>query len=207
MAVNDKSLHMPTMSLDLEDLDRICLFLDESMVTYNFMGRSQTFLPRRALEIATQRCVIEAYLRRDQDLKLESLGFVAFLDRVYSYARKLFIICMYCDMGLPFLRSLINRHLSDKNLPLVPSDCPSPKYQRGFNSGFLRIQNHFNAAVFEKNSHQVLDDTRPIPIELPGRVECLLRKGAFGDIYRIKIHKDQHSFSSVSICSKKMDSC
>lgn len=185
------------MDLIPGDLDSLYGFIVKHTATYNFKGHKQKFLPKEALDQASQRNIIEAFVL--QSPLGSSLSDVhSFVDQVHSRARKLFLTCIYSDLDMSLLKGLIENELTDNDLPLSENDCPNPKDQRGFESRFLNNQGLFNPVIFNMNSVQVLDDACPIPIDLPGGLTCLLGKGAFGEVYRIKIHKDCYSF----VCCK-----
>ena len=91
------------MSLSLGDPDSLWTFIDENMETYNFRGHDQVFLPKRALDEAAQRNVIESIILQETNLSLDSSKIASFVDQIHGEARRLFLICMFCalDMGVP----------------------------------------------------------------------------------------------------------
>jgi hypothetical protein len=179
------------------DPDSLSGFIDDNWKKYNFKENPQQFLPRKALDEATTIPIIEEFVRRG-DLGLSPSEAVSFAHRVNSGAPKLFILCIYCDLGMKFLKGLIDKQLTDDNLPLSANDCPIPKQQRHFNSAFLTNQKCFKVATFNMNSDQALNNTCTIPIEHTDNRKSLLGKGAFGEVYKIKIDKDYYSFVCFS---------
>ncbi|KAF2256345.1 hypothetical protein BU26DRAFT_19750 [Trematosphaeria pertusa] len=95
------------------------------------------------------------------------------------------------------LKALLDNGHTDAKVPLTLDDCPRERHKRKFVTGFLVHQKRFNTPYFAHESSQSLDD-RVIPIWLDESRSNMRGKGAFGEVYPARIHRDHHSLSCVA---------
>ena len=195
------------MSPSLTNAIEVYEYLDKLMENFIFKAHAQQFLPTKALHGVIQRTVIERIISKDTTMDLSSQEAVRFIDNVHQTACKLFATCMYSEMPLSYLKYLLDGGLSDKDFPLIGDKHPiwSQNHARHSVNYFLDAQKRFNAVFFESDSFQNLDDSRPIPIAFDEEASNMLGKGAFGEVWKVRIHGDQHSFDCV--CSLPEYTC
>jgi len=195
------------MDLSLINPTKVYDYLKEHMESFTFRANAQLFLSGKALHEITQRTVIERIISEDKEMMLSSQEAVSFIGKVHQTACKLFATCMYSEMPPSYLKHLLDRGLSDDDFPLVDGKHPvwSEKFLRPSVRHFLENQKRFNAIFFEPDSFQSLDDSRPMPIAFDEEVASLLGRGAFGEVWKVRIHGDQHSFDCV--CSVPEYTC
>jgi hypothetical protein len=187
------------MPPSLTNLVEVYEHLENQMENFTFRAHAQKFLPRKVLQEVTQRTVIELIISKDREMALSSQETLRFINNVHQTACRLFATCIYCETPLSYLKYLLDGGLSDKDFPLDADKHPvwSPKHQRASVKCFLENQKRFNAVFFEPDSFQSLDDSCPIPIAFDEDVSSLLGRGAFGEVWKVRIHGDQHSFVCV----------
>lgn len=168
------------------------------MVTLSFKGQAQVFLPKSAFDTVTNKDVISRLISKDEDLYLNPQEEAELVTRVHQEGRKLFATCVYCDLPMTCLKALLDNGHTDAKVPLTLDDCPRERHKRKFVTGFLVHQKRFNTPYFAHESSQSLDD-RVIPIWLDESRSNMRGKGAFGEVYPARIHRDHHSLSCVSM--------
>ncbi|KAF2797929.1 kinase-like protein [Melanomma pulvis-pyrius CBS 109.77] len=181
------------------DADRLWNIIEESTERRKFRSCEQTFLPKRTFEAITQENVIKQIISKDpisEDPTLTPQEKDRFVTKVHQDGPRLFVTCIYSCMPMSWLKRLLESR-SDKDFPLTADQCPDWSTQdqrRRFMSCFLVNQKRFNAPFFELDSFQKLDDNYPMPIDFHEDGIYLLGKGAFGEVWKVRIHKDHHSF-------------
>jgi hypothetical protein len=192
------------MDLSLTNTTEVYNYLVKHMTSLTFRANAQHFLPGKALHEVTQRTVIEHIISKDKEMALSSHEAGRFINIVHQTACKLFATCMYCEMPPSYLKHLLDGGLSDDDFPLIADKHPvwSEKYSRPSVRHFLDNQKRFNAVFFEPDSFKDLDDSRPIPVDFDEEEPNLLGKGAFGEVWKVRIHRDQHSFDCVRSLSE-----
>ncbi|KAF2184448.1 kinase-like protein [Zopfia rhizophila CBS 207.26] len=169
-------------------------YMSDSMVKLVFSHASQEFLPKGALKKVTDKAVIERVVSEDQDFCRHIQDLAGFVRKVHDEAAKLFAICLYSIIQRPleFLRDLLEANLTDARLPLARKDCPNFKRSRELEVQFLSNQKKFIVTYFDLAQHQDLDYNASMPVEYIK--EYQLGKGAYGKVYEVRIHPDQHGF-------------
>lgn len=187
-----------TMTTTFLTADAVEQFIIDSMVkTYTYRGEQQKFLPRGALEQITTREVINLVAIKDKNLYLNEEDLERFIDQVHQRAPKLFATCVFAELPMSYLKGLLDHNISDANFPLTETHCTMQNLARKFER-VIDTQKKFFVPYLRMNSTQVLDNiTKPIHFE---NEECLIGRGAFGNVYEVAIHKDHRSFSCVSTC-------
>lgn len=179
--------------------DAVDQFIVDRMVTYTFRGESREFLPRGALDQITTREVISLVAISDSSLLLNKKDRERFIDQVHQRAPKLFATCFFAPLSMSFLKGFLDHNISDANFPLKASHCTMPHLVKSFRS-VIDKQHKFFVPYLGMNFTQVLDNITK-PIHFDESEECLLGRGAFGNVYEVAIHKDHRSFSCVSTFS------
>lgn len=173
-------------------------YMEDHMVTYNFRGQPQRFLPDAALDKVTGRAVIQRIIAQDQTLVQNIIEQSQFVDDVYQKGRRLFAICVYCDQALSYLKAMLENDLTDVSLPLKDNDFGSLNQHRKFVRSFTANQKHFNTIYLSEGSILKLDDRLSdrfsIPIDYEEKPASFKGRGAFGEVWEVKIHSDQHPF-------------
>lgn len=187
---------MSLLQVDI-NADSLWNFIERHTKKFNFRAHEQRFLPKRAFETITQENVIKQIIFQDRSLSPQEKD--DFVTEVHQKGPKLFVTCIYCELPMSCLKHLLDDGLSDRDFPLTDDQCPgwSPRHQRLFTNCFLINQKRFNAPFFELDSFQKLDDSYPMPIDFDEDGSNLLGKGAFGEVWKVRIHKDHHSFDGV----------
>lgn len=171
--------------------------MDENMQHVTFRGVSQKFLPKFHLDSITTRNVMRIVITEAKGYYLGQQKQEELIETLYRKGRKMFATYVYSTLSLTCLVALIEDGLTDDKFPFKAQDCPGQFPKREFRNNFLRNQNYFHTAYFDSNSEQNLDGGITIPIEHDEGQDALLGEGAFGQVFRIEIHKYQRSFSSV----------
>ncbi|KAF1960380.1 kinase-like protein [Byssothecium circinans] len=174
--------------------------MEDHMVNYKFRNLPQEFLPEPQLKLVTGKATIKRIIMQDDSVLLNDHELTAFVDQVHSSARRLFAICVYCDSPMAFLKAMLDNGLKDTSLPLGNrDDFGSLKQQRSLIQNFIAQQRRFNTAFFSENSMEKLDDRMSncfsIPIDHEESAANWKGKGAFGEVWKVRIHPDQRSFS------------
>ena len=172
-------------------------FIDFAIVDKSI--KSRRFLPRRALENASQRQIVLRVIKEDPTLD----GVVTsikekeeFAEDVFSNARKLFLACIYCELPMRCLRMFLESSITDERLPLSEKECPED-YKRVYKNAFLSSQHLFLAPSFElgRSRNFTYDKIEIIPISYAESKPS--GKGGFGSVYPITIHPDHHTLHPV----------
>jgi len=171
------------------------------MVAYNFRGQPQEFLPWSALNEVTRKEVVQKIVAQDKDVVLNNREQVDFVDRIVECGRRLFAICVHCDSTMQHLKVILDNGITDRQLPLSKDDFGSLGDKRAFVRSFISNQKHFNTINLTVDSILKLDDvqsdrfTMPIDYE---EVEANYKgKGAFGTVWKVRIHRDHRTFACV----------
>jgi hypothetical protein len=156
------------------------------------------FLPRRALEEASQRQIVFRVIKEDSTL----YGVITsvkekeeFAEDVFKNARKLFLACIYCNLPMRCLWMFWKSSITDGKLPLSEKECPED-YKREYNSAFLSSQHFFLAPSFEPGKSRNFTYDEIIPLSYSESKRC--GKGGFGSVYPVTIHPDHHTLHPVS---------
>jgi serine/threonine protein kinase len=190
------------MAVSLKDATEVFTFIVKHLKKVKFRGETQEYLPGAALRRATTKEVVRDVVSRESVLFLSDLERDSFIKKVHQEAPKIFAICIFGRLSMSDLKSLVDRGLTDINLPLQVSDCPKNCDATTFERSFIDYQKKFNPVFFGLSSYQSLEDDCPKPIELCEDSSNLIGKGAFGEVWRVRIDRDHRGFSSVSIlCS------
>lgn len=189
------------MVAPLQDLDTVPEYMDDHMAATTFRGEDQTFLPTPYFDIVTAESVVRHLVSKDGNLYLGPQDQDDFIHKILTEGRKMFATCVYGDLPLTCVKTLFEYGLTDAKFPFREDDCPAQKNKRKFKSSFLENQKRFNPAFFELNSEHKWDGRMAKPVHLDESKSSLLGQGAFGDVYKIWIHPDQRSFSSVKSLS------
>ncbi|KAF2692085.1 kinase-like protein [Lentithecium fluviatile CBS 122367] len=187
------------MDYALDNANSVLDFIDKHTVDdYQFRDRAQSFLPKSALDMVTQREVIQHILAQDENVILSNDEHDALVERIYTKARKLFAICVMCGKA-EYLKAMLDNGLTDNDLPLGKSKFGSLTRKGGFPNCFIAMQSYIETIFFIKDEFKKLDDGNSggfsIPIHFDESKENMKGKGAFGEVWIIKIHPDQRSFS------------
>ncbi|KAH7359965.1 kinase-like domain-containing protein [Pyrenochaeta sp. MPI-SDFR-AT-0127] len=183
------------MATIFSDTDKVFEFMEENMVILNFRGEDQEFLPRSAFEQVTTKDVIRLAALEPHDFLWTDQALENFVDRVYEQGRIMFATCFYAQgLTMNILKGLLDQGLTDADIPLPRNACANTKLKR-YVSAFRDNQKRFYVADFQKNSYQDLDGiTKPINFE--EKPSNLLGRGAFGEVWSIKLHSEHHSLLS-----------
>lgn len=186
---------------ELNHRDGVCDYMEDNMVFFNFRGQPQQFLPVSALNRVTQKDVVEKIIAQDKDLVINEHDEAQFIDRILKCGRKLFAICVHCDATMQHLKVMLDNGITDARLPLSKEDFGNLKEKRGFVRNFTANQKHFNTISLSTDSIQKLDDLQSdrftIPIDYEEIEANYKGKGAFGTVWKVRIHPDHHSFICV----------
>jgi hypothetical protein len=172
-------------------------YMNEHMEDIEFRGETQEFLPRPSFDIVTAESVIRHIVKQDGHLFLGEQEREALIKRIAKYGRKMFATCVYGGLPMTCLKALFDDGLDDGQFPFKLNDCPGQKDKQAFRVSFLKNQKLFNPAYLSMDSEQDWDIRITKPIEYNENKSSLLGQGAFGNVYRIYIHPEQRSFSSV----------
>lgn len=186
------------MCAKLENVNQVVEYMDEHMTETEFRGETQRFLPTPNFEKVTSEIVIRELVSKDEELYLGQQERNDFVQRIHNEGRKMFATCIFGDLPLTCLKALFDDGLSDSRFPFKAEDCPGQKNKRKFRTNFIDNQRLFNPAFFKMNCEQKWDGRVTKPIENDESASALLGQGAFGNVYQIRIHPGQRSFSSVS---------
>ncbi|KAF2635940.1 hypothetical protein P280DRAFT_522706 [Massarina eburnea CBS 473.64] len=173
-------------------------YMEDNMFTCKFRGTPHEFLPRSHLETVTGKSTIERVVKGDDLIMLNSRELSVFVEQVHLHGRRLFAICVYCDISMGALKVMVDNGLTDTRLPLGNDDFGSLDRHRGIVKVFTANQKHFNTAFFLENRIQELDDRisyRSIPIDFEECPANFKGRGAFGEVWKVKIHPDHRGFS------------
>ncbi|KZM23618.1 uncharacterized protein EKO05_0007461 [Ascochyta rabiei] len=184
------------MDPKLENAAEVLDYMDEHMATTEFRGETQKFLPNPNFDIVTSERVIRNLVSKDRQLYIGELENEEFVHRVRREGRKMFATCIFGEFPLTCLKALFEDGLSDAKFPFEEKDCPGQIKKRKFCGSFIGNQKLFNPAYLHTNSEQKWDGRVTKPIEYSESKSALLGQGAFGDVYEIRIHPSQRSFSS-----------
>lgn len=182
----------------LKNTSEILDYIEANTVKYLFKGHEQEFLPRRDVDFVAAEETIRAVISKDNETWLSQKDKELFVKDTIQHGRKMFVTCVYGELPMSCLHALLKDGLTDKRFPFKLEDCAGQKDKRKFQKRFIVNQKLFKAAYFDLNSVLRLDGDIAKPIECDESDEALLGEGAFGQVFRIKIHKDHRSFSSVS---------
>jgi len=171
-------------------------FIDSKMVDKSI--KSLRFLPRRALENASQRQIVFRVIKEDSTLN----GVVTsikekeeFTEDIFKNARRLFLACIYSSLPMKCLKMFLEISITDENLPLSEKECPKD-YKQPYKSAFLSSQHLFLAPSFELGRSPKFTYDKIIPISYAESKQC--GKGGFGTVYPVTIHPDHHTLHPVS---------
>lgn len=182
--------------------------------------QNKTFIPRKDLDEILRDSTIRELVKSDKSLS----GLASqtandpyayheetFINDVTNSASRLFALCIYEDLPLACLYHLMkpNREGSsngfrDVDLPLKEEDCPDQAHKVEF-SKLVERQGGFKAHLFERPEgtnarpiHYTLTDDVVVPITFDEKADRL-GYGGFGEVFRVRINPDHHSFRSVSL--------
>lgn len=164
----------------------------------DFGSIDQDFLPRTAFEAATSRDVIRKIVAQDEELFMTTKDQEDFVRNVYQHGRKLFAICVYSELPMTCLKTLLDDKITDAMIPITGDQCRSIKHKKKIVTTFLPNQKRFHSAYFAMDDMQSLTKGMSIPIDY-STSKSKLGKGSFGDVWKVQIHPDHCGFSSVSI--------
>lgn len=189
------------MAGSINNPDGVYEYMEDHMVTFNFRGQPQRFLPRSALAHVTRKEVVQKVVAQDKDTILNDHDQALLIDRIVKDGKRLFAICVHCDASMQHLKAMLDNGITDARLPLSRNDFASLKAKRGFVGNFIANQKHFNTKSFALDSNQRLDDLQSdrftIPIDYEEIEANYKGKGAFGTVWKVRIHRDHHSFICV----------
>lgn len=114
--------------------------------------------------------------------------------------RKILAICLYARLGPSFFALLLIRRFSDKYLPLENEHLQTifSHFKEDRNLEYLQRFRDSQGAFLPirlglTQSHLQLDDSAVLPIQYDPE-HNLIGRGAFGEIYSVRIHLDLHQF-------------
>ena len=180
----------------LPETAKLLDYVEEAMVTAKFRGQTQKFLPKPALDFATREGTIRGVIAEQNTGWLTIPEQEGFVFEICQRGRKMFIICVYAEKSMSFLRTLLNSGLDDSKYPFSSEDCPAQIGRSTFRNSIIANQIFFGARFFSLNSEQSLDDDMPKPINFDE--SKVLGRGAFGEVVKVQIPEEQRDFSSVS---------
>jgi hypothetical protein len=184
------------MTAMFEDAEQVVEYMDRHMAKTIFRGEEQEFLPTPHFDAVTTKTVIRALVSKDDELYLGE-DEESFIRQVLAEGRKIFATCIYADLSLSCVKALFDFGLNDTKFPFTEEACPAHKNKRKFRLNFLENQKRFNPAYLRLNSTQRWSNLTAKPLKLDEGKHSLLGQGAFGNVYKVWIHPDQRSFSSV----------
>lgn len=189
------------MAAPLKDFDQVPDYMDENMATTMFRGEEQKFLPKPNFDVVTAENVVRHLVSKDEELYLGLQEKEEFVKKIVLQGRKIFATCVFSDMPLTCVKALFEDGLTDAKFPFDEAACPGMKSKRKFRNSFIPNQKLFNPAYFDMDSEQDWDNRITKPIDFHECTTSLLGHGTFGNVYKIWIHRDQRSISSVSLHS------
>lgn len=181
--------------------------MNDQIVTTEFRGEDQEFLPTPDFDIVTDEAVIHTVVWKDEKLFLGQKERAAMVSQISQEGRKMFATCVYSGLPMTFLKALFDDGLNDCRLPFKEGDAPGQKNSQKFRATFMKNQKIFNVAFFKRSSEQILDGGIRKPIGYDESEDKMLGRGAFGDVYKISIHPSQRSFTSVRHCIACLNLC
>ncbi|KAF2441713.1 kinase-like protein [Karstenula rhodostoma CBS 690.94] len=187
------------MPASMNNTEDVCDYMEDHMVTYNFRGQPQQFLPRLALEKVTRKEVVQKIVAQDKDIVLNNREQTKLVDQIVRVGGRLFAICVNCGTTMQHLKVMLDNGITDERLPLSKDDFGSLKEKRTFVKGFIGNQKHFNTISFPVDSIQRLNDLQSdlftIPIDYEELEANRKGKGAFGTVWKVRIHSEHRSFT------------
>ena len=177
--------------------------------------RQQDFLPRKAIETIFDQRTVRDLIYEDKSLS-DSLfpqgpsswaRKSEFADHIFNHCIPLLALFIHAKMHLRCLYHLIINTEKQKehplrDRPLVKEDCPDGERRADFNP-LTTMQSKFYAHTFyfehgkRRRTHDILDEAKVVPVMFnKSEDSSKLGKGAFGDVYKARIHAEHHNFDS-----------
>ena len=165
------------------------------------------YLPRSELEKLFSKDQVRELIYGDESLS-KSLGPSIkkskdeMVEKVLLFAQRLFAVCVWIDRPLILLKLLLDKGLTDTDLPLESHDRPEFLMETHFEH-IAKVQGRFCVLDFFDNGPDG-DKFYPVPHNMTVPIsfrdpEDKLGEGAFGQVFRAQIHSDHHRFPSVSL--------
>jgi serine/threonine protein kinase len=177
----------------------------ESKMKTNWENKK--YISRTDLEAIFTESTIRTLISEDESLRNSEFKIAqhecavdadAMASEILTSASRLLALCVYVDLPLSCLHSLMGRGITDLYLPLSEVDCPDPKYATRW--GFLTMmQGGFLAHHFDDNlgisKYRQLDSRIVVPIMFNEHNDRI-GEGSFGVVHKVSIDPDHHNFSS-----------
>lgn len=157
---------------------------------------AQWFMPATYTQMLSQKFMIDRFIK-DDDLA----------NKVFRDARKLFVITAYMvdTQGEiePVLKTVIEDGINDNKLPISHTEIREislrifsemPNFHQKFVKQFCQTQNRFCLPHFEELRHKNYSKTE---WGMPLYVLESIGNGAFGRVYKVKIHPDHDGVGKV----------
>lgn len=157
------------------------------------------FLPRKDLDQIFSESTIKELIHEDKSLNgLTPSGKQNLLDNIIADASRLLGVCICVDMPLACLYHMMDAGFKDTSLPLTDPRCAKEEYINKFED--LQLwQGSFIAHEFHDDhgmpKHRQLKDEVVVPLFFD-KDNDRIGEGGFGEVYKVKIDADHHSFSS-----------
>lgn len=172
------------------------------------------FLPRKAMDEIFDKVTVQMLVA--EDTSLSSRRFIDasapwttsfdFAEHVWLWAVPLLALLVYTRMPMRYLLEIClkDQVAGIKSFPqraLTMGDCPVGARKSDFDF-LLVLQSRFDVAVFpskqpntQQQLHQTFDKTKTVPLLFDAEKDVAGR-GAFGEVFRVKIHPEHHLFSA-----------
>lgn len=200
-----------------------------SLMKRSFDGRS--YISSAELQRIMTPEIIEKLVLENPPSDLEEVECEAFIQNVQQSAPKLLATCIYAQLGIECLRTLLDKGLSDETFPIDDRHRCHRDCRIGF-TNFVNSQGGFRAAEFmTPGEHQYLHSQVVIPIHfhpkeddeqalyrdeddslnsLPQvlngasqpRRNAVCGVGAYSTVYRINLDPDHHKLVEVRLLSR-----
>jgi len=184
------------MSASFRDTEDVFAYMQLNLVQATFRGEPQRFLKKSAFDIITTKQNIRLVIDEEESLYLNEEELDTLVDQVARKGKRLFATCVQGSIPMTCLKLLLEKGLTDADMPLAKDHCPGTSPKRNFVSSFIPNQALFNTAYFELDGYQDLKGlTKPIEHD----ENKLIGRGAFGSVYEVHVHPGYSSFADVSI--------
>lgn len=143
---------LQTQVIDNEPFAKTIRYQIHKLMKSSYYGR---YLPRVELNIISSSPIVRRIILADPDLTMESEDATeGFIQRVQSDARRLFLMFLNAKLGMSCLKELLNKGLSDADLPLNESHYCHERCGSDFDH-LINGQRSFMAAEFlDIHKHQ-----------------------------------------------------
>lgn len=191
--------------LELQDfgsfMDRLYEAMHNALITSIFGGAERNFLPAEALQTFTSEEIIRWIIEISELRFLPEQQKNVIITTLHRTSRRVFAIWAYCNLSVDVLNVLIERSITDEKLPLNEDHVNELgldiSQKRKLTTQFITNQSKFLVVFFAPNEHKewTLDWSIPIRYE---REKGICGKGAFSEVYVVRVHQGHHGFNKVS---------